>query len=525
MTTNTAPSPVLHGGIARSGLDFDEPIIFARSSAGRTGIDLPNLDDSEAAELAGLDDSLGNCGRAAQEELLLPEISEPEAVRHYTRLSRWNYAIDLNTYPLGSCTMKYNPKINEWAARLPGFASLHPYLPEDKLQGALAIMWDLQNWLAEIAGFAGTSLQPAAGAHGELVGIMMMRAALSDRGDARKKILVPESAHGTNPATAAYNGYTVVSLKTTATGLTDPADVARLMDSDTAGIMLTNPNTLGIFESDILEISKIVHERGGFVYGDGANLNALLGVARPGDLGIDVMHFNLHKTFTTPHGGGGPGCGAVGAAAALEPYLPAPLANRRSITVTDEKTGQQKETYQYYFDDNRPKTIGRCRSFHGNFGMGVRAWTYIREMGAEGLRAAAQRAVLNANYIRARLQNHFHLPYVADSLHEVVFTDKKQKDATHTTTMDMAKRLMDYGLHPPTVYFPLVVQGALMIEPTETETKADLDRLCDSFISIAREAVETPDVLKAAPHLTARRRFDEVLAARKPVLTWTPLRS
>ena len=490
--------------IGRAGLDYAESILFERTSPGRVCSSIPHDSNAEAIDQAALEALYGEDAQPADEPFNIPEISELELSRHYTRLSRWNHAIDLGAYPLGSCTMKYNPKINEWAARLDGFANLHPYLPESRLQGALSIMWDLQNWLSEVGGFVQTTMQPAAGAHGEMLGVMLMRAALEDRGQKRSKILVPESAHGTNPATAAFNGFEVVSLDAAEDGCLDVATVDRLMDEDTAGIMITNPNTLGMFERDIKKICDIVHERGGYVYGDGANMNAILGIARPGDLGIDVMHYNLHKTFTTPHGGGGPGCGAVGVSAALEPFLPTPLVKKDENDV-------------YSFDYDRPKTVGRIRSFYGNFGMNVRAWTYIREMGAEGLKKLSQMAVLNANYARARLDGHFHLPFKTSVLHEVVFTDKIQEE-NGVSTMDIAKRLIDFGFHPPTVYFPLVVHGALMIEPTETEPKEAVDQLCDALIEIAQEAQEKPDHLKQAPHETAYARFDEAFAARCPIL-------
>lgn len=493
-TTNT--------GVGRRGLELSEALLFERSAPGRRGVDLPRCDLADDALAA----ALGTEARATPAPL--PEIAEPEAMRHYTRLSQMNYAIDLGSYPLGSCTMKYNPKINEWAARQPGFAALHPYLPESRLQGALSIMFDLQNWLSEIGGFHETTLQPAAGAHGELLGVMMIRAALEARGENRTKIIVPESAHGTNPATAAFNGFKVVSVKAREDGFILPEDVAAVMDEDVAGIMITNPNTLGIFEPHIRAICDIVHDKGGYVYGDGANMNAILGVARPGDLGIDVMHYNLHKTFTTPHGGGGPGCGAVGAAKSLSAHLPVPMVKKNA----DGTFG---------FDHDRPLSVGRIRSFYGNFGMMVRAWTYMRELGAQGLREVAERAVLNANYVRARLEDRFHLPFAAESLHEVVFTDKKQNEAG-VTTMDMAKRLIDFGIHPPTVYFPLVVHGALMIEPTETESKSDLDAMVDAFIAVTEEAARDPEHVKAAPHHTHHRRLDEATAARFPVLRWQP---
>jgi len=494
----------LKGSEARSGLKFTEALIFERSVKGRKGVDLPPLTQIAKEDLNSM---LGPHARNAQDDLLLPEVSEPEACMHYVRLSQMNFSIDTNAYPLGSCTMKYNPKINEWAGRLSSFASLHPYMPEDKLQGALSLMWDLQNWLSEIGGFAQTSLQPAAGAHGEFLGMLMINAALKARKESRHKVLVPISAHGTNPATAAAFGYQVTPVSMNDQGRIDLADLRSKMDNDTAAIMITNPSTLGIFESDISEICRIVHEHGGYVYGDGANLNALMGKTRPGDAGIDVMHFNLHKTFTTPHGGGGPGCGAVGAAASLADFLPAPLAAKNAQGT-------------YYFDYERPKAVGKIRSFYGNFGMMIRAWTYIREMGCEGLKSASEFAVLNANYVRARLKDFYDLPFETDCLHEVVLTDKKQKQFG-VSTLDIAKRLIDYGIHPPTIYFPLVVPGALMIEPTETMSKQGIDIMCNALISIAQECENNADLVKNAPHTTTIKRLNEAQAARNPILTWT----
>lgn len=491
--------------IGRRNFDFNEPLIFDRGSEDRCGVDLPNEPASGALTEQEMQAALGAHWRDKGDGLTLPSLSEPSVNRHFTRLSRWNFSIDTGSYPLGSCTMKYNPRINEWAARLPGFSSLHPYLPEARLQGALRLMWELQRELGQIGGFAGVSLQPSAGAQGEWVGVAMMMRALKERGEMRRKMLVPESAHGTNPATAAFFGLEIVPIKADADGRIRPEAISEKMDHDTVGIMITNPNTLGIFESHIAEVCDIVHAQGGYVYGDGANLNALMGIARPGDLGIDVMHFNLHKTFTTPHGGGGPGGGAVGALPSLAPHLPIPLVKEsRGI---------------YAWDEDRPASIGRVRSFYGNFGMMLRAYTYIREMGASGLKAASERAVLNANYIRARLKDHYDIALATACLHEVVLTDKKQK-LQGVTTLDIAKRLIDYGIHPPTIYFPLVVSGAMMIEPCETESKEDLDALCEAFIAIAKEASETPELVKSAPHNTALRRLDEAAAARKPVLTW-----
>jgi glycine dehydrogenase subunit 2 len=431
-------------------------------------------------------------------------------VRHFTRLSVWNYGIDTGFYPLGSCTMKYNPKSSEALARLPGFAAAHPLLPAEMCQGSLELMFRLERALSEISGFAATTIVPAAGAHGELCGVMMIRAYHVARGNPRKKVLIPDTAHGTNPATAALNGYRTVEVKSGPDGRLHPDAVRAAMDEDVAAIMITNPNTLGIFESDLAAIAEVVHSRGGLVYGDGANLNALLGVARPGDMGFDVMQFNLHKTFATPHGGGGPGSGPVAVKEALVPFLPLPV-------VVQEGSG-----YRLVGDPTeRPRTIGRLREFHGNFGMFVRAWALIRELGPEGLRRCAEHAVLNASYLRARLRDVYHLPYESDSLHEVVFTDKLQK-ASDVTTMDIAKRLIDHGFHPPTIYFPLVVSGALMIEPTETESRETLDAFAAGMRAIAGQARTDPEGLKASPARPVRARLDETRAARKPVLRWTP---
>src|SRR5262245_37919295 len=479
--------------------------IFEQGAPGRSGASLPPLDvpavDAHKAfgGLARTDDGPG-----------LPEVSEVEVTRHYTRLSRWNYAIDIGLYPLGSCTMKYNPKVNERAARMPGFAGLHPAQPESTIDGALELMWGLERALCEIGGFARVTLQPSAGAQGELAGIMMIRAYHADQGRRPSKVLIPDSAHGTNPASCTLNAMQTVGLKTGADGLLhgDPVKQAcAAHKDDVAAIMITNPSTLGLFEEQLGEIADVVHEAGGLVYMDGANLNALLGKVRPGEAGVDVMHINLHKTFTTPHGGGGPGSGVVGIGQRLEPFLPTP---------TVEKSGNS-----YRLDYARPKSIGRMRSFFGNFGMFVRAYTYIREMGGEGLTRATELAVLNANYIRARLADVYPLAYDKPSMHEVVFTDKRLKKETGVQTLDVAKRLMDYGYHPPTIYFPLPQvtggAGALMIEPTETETPETLDDFCDAMRAIATEAKENPEFVKNAPHETALRRLDETRAARHPV--------
>ena len=490
------------GGAVR-GIAFEEPLVFEHGSRGRCGVALPPAPGAEVA--SDLPAALVREGVEG-----MPELSELEVVRHFTRLSSWNYGIDTGFYPLGSCTMKYNPKSSEALARLPGFAALHPLTPPELSQGALELMYQLERALTEIAGMDATTLTPAAGAQGELCGLMLIRAWHQAHGNPRKKVLIPDTAHGTNPASAALNGYTCVQLASGPDGRLHPETVAAAMDEDVAAIMITNPNTLGIFESHIAEIADIVHARGGLVYGDGANMNALLGVARPGDMGFDVIQYNLHKTFATPHGGGGPGSGPVAVKEALAPFLPLPLVVREGAAyrlVTDPA--------------ERPGTIGKLREFWGNFGMFVRAWACIREYGPEGLKATGELAVLNANYVRAQLQGTYNLPYQTDSLHEVVFDDRGLK-ATGVTTMDVAKRLIDHGFHPPTIYFPLVVHGALMIEPTETESKETIDAFVTGMKAIAEEAAVDPEAVKAAPVKPVRARLDETRAARKPVLRWTP---
>jgi glycine dehydrogenase subunit 2 len=434
----------------------------------------------------------------------IPDLSEPEVVRHFSRLSSWNYGVDQGFYPLGSCTMKHNPRVNEALAALPGFANLHPDQPEVEVQGALKLMHELASYLSEISGMDAVSLQPAAGAHGELTGMLMVRAYHQARGDARKKVLIPDTAHGTNPASSALAGYEVVEIPTGPDGLLHPDTVVEFMDESVAGLMLTNPNTLGLFESHVAEVAEAVHRKGGLVYGDGANLNALMGLARPGDMGVDVIQFNLHKTFSTPHGGGGPGSGPVGVKKHLEPFLPAPVIARR-----DDR---------YFLDGDRPQSIGRVGQYYGNFGIMVRAYAYIRSLGPQGLAEASRLAILNANYLRVKLREHLHLPHPEACMHECVFSDKGLPH--EITTLDLAKRLMDYGFHPPTIYFPLVVHGALMIEPTESESKETLDRFIAAIQAIVQEARENPDLLKSAPHRTPVGRMDEVRAARKPVLRW-----
>ncbi len=486
---------------AARGLQFNEESIFERGAPGRTAVSLPPLDVPRV-------DARSHFGAAARAlGAALPEVSEPEVVRHFVRLSQWNFSIDSQFYPLGSCTMKFNPKVNEWAARLPGFAKLHPYAPEAMAQGALELMSRLEKSLAEIVGMDGVSLQPAAGAQGELTGLMMIRAYHQDRGRSPRKVLIPDTAHGTNPASCSLNGLTAVPFPTGEDGIIDPDRLGGLIDDDTAAIMMTNPNTLGLFERHLPQIAQMIHERGGLVYGDGANLNALMGRARPGDLGIDVMQFNLHKTFTTPHGGGGPGCGPVAFKRLLEPYQPAP-------TVGLDGKGN------YRLDYDRPKTVGRLRSFVGNFGMMVRAYAYIREMGREGLKAATDLAVLNANYVRVGLRDTYDVPYDRMCMHEVIVSDKRLQKETHIKTLDVAKRLIDYGIHPPTVYFPLLVAGAMMIEPTETESKETLDEFIAAMKSIAAEAHADPELFARSPTLTRTGRLDEARAARKPVLRW-----
>jgi glycine dehydrogenase subunit 2 len=478
--------------------EIREPLIFEISARGKKASLLPALDIPEKKDL------LRNVPLRRDIDGF-PEVSEPEVTRHFTRLSQKNYCVDLGLYPLGSCTMKYNPKINEKLSGLPHFAASHPNAPADLVQGNLEILKRLEVCLSEIAGMDAFTLQPAAGAHGELTGMMIIRAALEDRGNPRKHVLIPDSAHGTNPSSAHICGYTVKEIKSNGAGMIDLESLEKEMTEDVAALMVTNPNTLGIFESDICRIAEIVHARGGFVYMDGANMNALTGIVRPGDMGIDVIHINLHKTFSTPHGGGGPGSGPVGVRKELAAYLPVP--------VIEERDGRLSLNF------DRPKTIGRVRSFHGNFLVIVRALCYILSLGPKGVREIAEYAVLNANYIRKRLEGEYHLKYTAASMHECVFSDKFQKEFG-VTNLDIAKRLIDYGVHPPTMSFPLIVHGALMIEPTETESKRDLDLFIEAMKSIAKEARENPELLKSAPHVTYVRRLDEVAAAKTPILRW-----
>jgi glycine dehydrogenase subunit 2 len=480
----------------------NEGLIFEKSSAGKAAWKLPPLDvpEVDTGKVLGNNErkDLGN----------MPEVSEIEIIRHFTRLSTWNYAIDLGMYPLGSCTMKYNPRVNEVVTRMEGLANAHPYQPEKISQGALRIMKTLSECLIEITGMDAITLQPAAGAQGELTGLLLVRAYLQSKGNPRKKILIPDSAHGTNPATAATVGYAVENLKSNSAGMVDVAALAAQMNEDVAALMLTNPNTLGVFEHEIHKIADILHAKGGLLYMDGANMNALVGKVRPGDFGVDVMHLNLHKTFSTPHGGGGPGSGPVAIKRILEPFLPKPVI----VAKPDGTLG---------FDYDRPQSVGRVRAFYGNFGMFTRALAYILANGPDGLRQTTEDAVLNANYIRKGLEGAYDLPYKTPSMHEVVFSDKIQA-RKNVRTMDIAKRLIDYGFHPYTTAFPLIVPGALMIEPTESEPKEELDLFIEAMKSIAEEVEEDPKMVLDAPHCTRVSRLDEVAAARKPVLRWKP---
>ena len=487
-------------GKVRAHQTQNEGLIFEKSSPGKRGYKLPPLDvpDVDAAALLGAA-YRSNIG-------LLPEVSEIEIIRHFTRLSTWNYAIDLGMYPLGSCTMKYNPRVNELVARIEGLAEAHPYQPEELSQGLLEIVELLQQCLLEITGMDAITLQPAAGAHGEFTGILLVRAYHEANGNARRKIIIPDSAHGTNPATAAICGYTVENLKSNAEGGIDLEALTRQVDEETAALMLTNPSTIGVFESEIHKIADILHAKGALLYMDGANMNALVGKTRPGDFGVDVMHLNLHKTFSTPHGGGGPGSGPVVCKAILEPFLPTPVLVRRS-----------EKLLGWNYD--RPQSVGRVRAFYGNFGMFIRALAYILANGPDGLRQTTEDAVLNANYIRTKLEDLYELPYKTASLHEVVFSDKRQA-AKGVKTGDIAKRLIDYGFHPYTVSFPMIVAGALMIEPTESESLEELDLFIAAMRAIAQEVDEDPELVKAAPHSTRVSRLDEVQAARKPILRW-----
>ena len=492
-------------------ISSNEALIFERSQTGRAGFSLPALDVDETA----LDEIVPREFQRDDDLAGMPEVTEVDVVRHFTRMSTWNYSIDQGMYPLGSCTMKYNSRLNEKVARIAGFANLHPLAPEADAQGALRVIYELQQHLAEITGLPGISLQPAAGAHGEMTGIMIIRAFIDARDGKeesahRRTMLIPDSAHGTNPASAHLSGFTVKTIRSTPEGLTDLEHLRELCaHGDVAGLMLTNPNTLGLFEKNIQEICRIVHDAGGLVYMDGANMNALVGVARPGDMGVDVIHLNLHKTFSTPHGGGGPGSGPCCCTKELEPFLPVPR-------VVSDGSGSDR---LFRLDYDHPQSIGRVKAFLGNYGMMLRALAYILTHGFDGLREATEAAVLNARYIAHGLLADYDKPFSGDPMHEVVFTDKRQaRKGVHT--LDIAKRLIDYGFHPMTIYFPLIVSGAMLIEPTESVGRQELDQFIDAMHSIAVEAVEDPELVLNAPHSTRVGRLDEAAAARKPVLRW-----
>ncbi len=485
-----------------SGLVFNEPLIFDLGTENREAYSLPKSDVPEE----NIDDLIP-ANQKRDEIKGFPEVSEIGVIRHFTRLSQWNFSVDHGFYPLGSCTMKYNPKINEDIARTPAFTNSHPLQQEQLSQGNLQLMYELAQDLAEISGMDKVSLQPAAGAQGELAGMMMVRAYHQKNGNPRKKVLLPDSAHGTNPATSTLSGYEVVSLKSNDLGLLNPQVVKNAMDENVAALMLTNPNTLGLFEKDILEITEIVHDKGGLVYCDGANLNALMGISKIGEMGVDVMHFNLHKTFSTPHGGGGPGSGPVGVKNNLIPFLPIPIIDQKNN--------------RYFLNYDHPQSIGKLKGFYGNFSIFLRAYAYIKTLGKENIRKVSEIAVLNANYIRSRLKEDFHLAYESPSLHECVFSDKNQLQHG-VSTLDIAKALIDYGFHPPTIYFPLIVKGALMIEPTETETKKTLDKFIEAMKDIAKRTKEDPKSLHHTPLKSKVSRLDETLAARKPKLRWKP---
>ncbi len=475
-----------------------EKLIFELSSPGRKAYSLPGCDVPEK-DIKGMIPK--KFLRNSPPEL--PEVSELDIVRHFTRLSQLNYSIDTHFYPLGSCTMKYNPKVNDTLASLEGFTQLHPYQPESYCQGILRLLYKFEQMLKEVCGMDAFSLQPSAGAHGELTGMLMVHVYHKKKGEKRDTVIIPDSAHGTNPASAAMCGYEVVEIKSNTEGLIDLEELKRAMTDKVAALMITNPNTLGLFEKDILKISQIVHDAGGLLYCDGANMDALLGIARPGDMGVDILHLNLHKTFSTPHGGGGPGAGPIGVKENLKKFLPIPTIKEREG--------------RYTLNYNNPDSIGRVRAFYGNIGVIIRAYTYLLALGKEGLRRVGENAVLNANYLRAKLSTYYNIPYGKRCMHEFVLSFKKQKGVS---TLDIAKRLLDYGFHAPTIYFPLIVEEALMIEPTETESKETLDAFASALISIANEIETQPELLKGAPHTTPIARLDEVKAAREPNLRW-----
>lgn len=480
--------------LGRTGLILNEPLLWKKGEKGRSGYSLPRRDVNSFP----VDEKLTGSGPD------FPDLSEVDLVRHYTRLSTWNFGVDTGMYPLGSCTMKYNPKINEKYAGLKGFTGAHPLLPDDFSQGALKLMFELERFLAEITGMDAVTLQPSAGAQGEFLGLLMIHAWHTSKNMRPSKILLPDTAHGTNPASAALCGYSAVTVKSNEKGILSSEIVAELMDEDTAGIMVTNPNTLGLYEENLKEIAEIVHAKGGLVYGDGANMNAVMGIVNMKRIGVDVLHLNLHKTFSTPHGGGGPGSGPICVTKELEPFLPIP------------RVIKDKDTYSFVHE--APESVGKLHAFYGNFGVMIRAYSYILSMGPDNIKKVSQLAVLNANYIKEKLKDTFHLPYDLPCMHECVFSDRFQK-AQKVTTLDLAKRLMDHGYHPPTIYFPLVVDGAMMIEPTETESKQDLDLFIETMKAIATEAIEDPQILHDAPSKTKVTRLDEVAAARNPCLT------
>jgi glycine dehydrogenase subunit 2 len=475
-------------------------LIFEKSRPGRMATSIPKADVPKVAVESIISKNL------LRKDVDLPEVAEVDLIRHYTQLSKRNFGVDVGFYPLGSCTMKYNPKVNEDVARLTGFTGLHPYAPVEFSQGSLQLMYELRQYLSEIFGMADFALQPAAGAHGELTGVMVIKKYFDKRGEKRRHILIPDTAHGTNPASGALCGYQVVTVRSNAEGGVDIDHLRELMTGNAAGLMITNPNTLGLFERNIEKVAEIVHGRGGILYCDGANANAFMGITKPGKLGIDVIQLNLHKTFSTPHGCGGPGSGPVGVGKKLVPYLPIPRV--------------MKKGDRYDWDYDYPDSVGRVKAFYGNFNVMVKAYTYIRSLGPDGLRRASEMAVLNANYVKERLKAHYDLAYDRICMHECVFSGRRQVKESGVHTSDIAKRLLDYGYHPPTIYFPLIVPEAIMIEPNETESKETLDAFCDTMITIATEAKENPDMVKSAPLTTPVRRLDDVKAAREPDVCW-----
>ena len=488
-----------------------EPLIFEKSSPGRRCFNLPACDVPEKPIAELLSPKM-----LRKQEAKLPEVSEIDVVRHFTRISQMNFCVDTNFYPLGSCTMKYNPKINEDAARMEGFTKLHPYQPIEQCQGILKLLYDFEQVLKSISGMSAFTLQPAAGAHGELTGMLIIRAYMEKKGEIRHKIIVPDSAHGTNPASAALCGYEVESIQSNAEGLVDIKKLKESFTRDTAALMITNPNTLGLFEKDILEISKIAHDAGGLVYCDGANMNALMGLARPGDMGVDILHLNLHKTFSTPHGGGGPGAGPIGVTKELEPFLPIPRIEKIIVGVNGRSPLRSD---LFYLNYDYQDSIGRVRAFYGHIGMMIRAYTYLLSLGKEGVCKVGEYAVLNANYLRHKLKKYYYIPYGSTCMHEFVISAKKQK-GKGASALDIAKKLLDYGFHAPTIYFPLIVEESIMIEPTETESRETLDAFADAMIQIATDIEQHPGIVHDSPQTTPIGRPDEVKAAREPKLRW-----